>query len=131
MRRHAKAPVRKFKPVKALDTYGQTILADCARIWRAANGLDTAVRDDVAQGLTHLVRSAYDSLASNMNIKDTTAWTAFIDNSTAEWFRQRGFAEWFCAGAATGFRTSRPRTLAALESVGPRLVRRIRGGRVA
>ena len=90
---------------------GADLLAEAARIFDASADLDTAVRDEIAQGLGYLVHSAYDSIACGMNIADTTSWMAFIDNATAEWFRQRGFAEWFCLAAATGFRSSRPRTL--------------------
>lgn len=94
--------------------YGQQLLKTADEIWIKASGpvyLDTAVRDEIAQGLGSLVHAAYDALASSMEIPDTAAWLAFIDNATAEWFRQRGFAEWFCLAAAQSFNTSRPRTL--------------------
>ena len=99
---------RENARMKAL---GVQFLSHAERIFDASADLDTAVRDEISQGLAHVVHSAYDSIACGMDIEDTTAWMAFIDNATAEWFRQRGFAEWFCLAAASGFRSSRPRTL--------------------
>lgn len=100
--------------LKAYKTHGMDLLERCREIWDGSGLLDTAVRDDIAQGLAHLVHAAYDSIANSMNIPDTAAWMAFIDNSTAEWFRERGFAEWFCLAAASSFNNSRPRTLAEM-----------------
>ena len=101
--------------LKAYKRHGENLLAQAATIWNEADLLDTAVRDDVATGLAHLVHAAYDSIANSIDISDTTAWMAFIDNATAEWFRERGFAEWFCLAAACTFNTSRPRTLVELQ----------------
>jgi len=97
-----------------IDARATEMLRVCAAQFDACGDLDTAVRDDICTGLAYLVHSAYDTMAMGMEISDTTAWMAFIDNSTAEWFRQRGFAEWFCLAAASLFHTSRPRTLAEI-----------------
>jgi hypothetical protein len=97
--------------LKAYRQHGEKLLAQAGAIWSESDLLDTAVRDDISTGLAHLVHAAYDSIANSMNIPDATAWMSFIDNATAEWFRERGFAEWFCLAAACSFNTSRPRTL--------------------
>jgi hypothetical protein len=99
-----------------MNKLASEMLKVCETMFQACGGLDTAVRDDVSTGLAYLVHSAYDTMASVMDISDTTAWMAFIDNATAEWFRQRGFAEWYCLAAASLFHTSRPRTLAEISS---------------
>ena len=80
-------------------------------IWTAADGLDTAVRDSVAEGLARIVRAAYDCQALDAGLQGIPFLT-FIDQSTADWFRRREFSEWFCIAAASGFNTSRPRELA-------------------
>jgi|HubBroStandDraft_3_1064219.scaffolds.fasta_scaffold332843_1 hypothetical protein len=72
--------------------------------------LDTAVRDEIAEGLAYIVRAGNDCRACNLNL-ETDQWLSFIDRATEDWFRARGYAEWFCFGAASGFNTSRPRTL--------------------
>jgi hypothetical protein len=104
---------RKPGPIKALDHYAEATLAACAEQWESASGLDTAIRDDVAQGLAYLVYSAYDSISCSRGIgfgaDDYVASYAFISGSTAEWFRQRGFAEWFCRAAGCLFNNQRPR----------------------
>jgi hypothetical protein len=108
---------KKFNSYKGTVTYngtlnerGQLLLRLAQATWDAADGLDTAVRDEIAQGVALIVRAGYDCLASNMDIP-VDAWMNFIDHSTAEWFRNRDFAEWFCIGAARGLNSSRPRNL--------------------
>lgn len=105
-----KVTQRKPRINKTMDKVGRSLLDHAEEIFHLASGLDTAVRDDVSQGLAYIVAAGYDSLASNLNLP-TEGWMSWIDMSTADWFRRRGFAEWFCVGAAAGFRKSRPRTL--------------------
>lgn len=124
MTRHTRRKPSKSENRK-YQAHGEALLEQAAKIWDAADYLDTAVRDGIAEGLGYLVHAAYDSIANSMNIPDTTAWMAFIDNATAEWFRERGFAEWFCLAAASQFFTSRPRVLSEM------IVRRVRPKRKA
>ena len=92
------------------------------------NSLDTAVMDEIAQGVASIVRSAYDCESIALALHDSACW-AFIESSTAEWFRCRGFSEWFCLGAAVGFNTSRPRILSEFAEFGPIVRRRRSPGR--
>ena len=107
---------RKPRFNKALDRAGRKLLDMAAEIWKDAAGFDTAVRDQIAEGLAYIVHAGYDSIALNLNLA-SEAWMAYIDNATAEWFRNRGFAEWFCLAAANGFRNSRPRILSDIKVI--------------
>jgi hypothetical protein len=113
MKRLRKVATRRPGPIKALDRYAEETLRICAERWDAAAGLDTAVRDDVAQGLAYLVYSAYDSISVSKAIgfgsDDYSSSYAFISGSTAQWFRDRGFSEWFCIAAGCLFNNQRPR----------------------
>ena len=104
---------RKPGPIRWLDRYADETLKACDETWKRAAGLDTAVSDSVAQGLAFLVHSAYDSLSTSKAIgygsDDYAASIAYIAGATAQWFRDRGFAEWFCLAAGSLFNTSRPR----------------------
>ena len=60
--------------------------------------------------LARIVQAGNDCVASNLELT-TDQWMSFIDNATADWFRSRGYAEWFCLGAASGFNKSRPQSL--------------------
>lgn len=100
---------RKHRFNKALNDCGISLLEHAEELWRKADGLDTAVRDEVAEGVAFIVRAGYDCLATNIPYHTTDEWMAYIDHATAEWFRDRGFAEWFCIAAARGFNSSRPR----------------------
>jgi hypothetical protein len=121
--------VRNFRPITSAekarwDRAADSMLKHCEDAWSIASGFDTAVHDTVAEGLAHLLNAAYDCRAIAMDFRDFESRNSFIDGSIAEWFRVRGFAEWFCLAAASGFRTSRPRVLA------PRVVRVIKRQRV-
>jgi len=114
-RRRLKFP--KFDPAKyktgrlhRLDEVAKFLLYDCDRLWEMCQGLDTAVADVSLDGIARLLHVAYDCQACSLGL-DGAAFSAFIGNSTAEWFRERGCAEWFCIGSATLFTTSRPRVL--------------------
>jgi hypothetical protein len=111
-----KLPVymRKQGRIKSLDNYADRILSDCGRIFHASADLDTAVRDTVAEGLAHLVYSAYDSRACSLGL-ESEEFSSFIANSTAEWFRFRDYSEWFCLGAGQLFNSSRPRIKAEMD----------------
>jgi len=82
------------------------MLARSEELFRATGDLDTFVRDVVSEGLARLVYAAYDTKAIGECIADFDS-ADYIAEKTSEWFRSRGFAEWFCNGAATLFRTSR------------------------
>lgn len=88
------------------------MLTHVQAVFDLASGFDTAVRDSVSDGLAYLVYAAFDCRAIALELKDFESINSFIDGSTAEWFRQRGYAEWYCCGAGAMFHTSRPRTLA-------------------
>jgi hypothetical protein len=88
------------------------MLTYCRDAWELSSGFDTAVRDSVATGIAYLVHAAFDCRSIALDFKDFESWISFIDNSTAEWFRERGFVEWFSAGAASLFSTQPPRRLA-------------------
>lgn len=103
---------RKFRFNKAMNDCGQSLLEHAEELWLKADHLDTAVRDEIAEGVARIVRAGYDCLACNIPYYTTDEWMAYIDHSTAEWFRARGFAEWFCIAASRGFNSSRPRILA-------------------
>jgi hypothetical protein len=93
------------------------LLAHAESIWAQTEHFDTAVRDSIAQGLAYVVNAAFDCRAIAMKFETLDAWSQYIDNSTAEWFRNRGFVDWFCGAAATLFRTTPPRTLAPVVLV--------------
>jgi hypothetical protein len=103
---------RKFAEKKRWNQAAESILSHCKEVFDLAYNFDTAVRDTVSEGLAFLVWSAFDCRAIALDFKDYESRNAFIDNSTAEWFRQRGFVEWFVAGAAALFHTTPPRRLA-------------------
>jgi len=114
-RRRLKQP--KFDPakykggrLKRYDAIARDLLSTCDRIWAMCERLDTAVSDVTLDGLARLLHVAYDCQACSLGL-DGAAFSSFIGNSTAEWFRERGCAEWYCTGSATLFTTSRPRVL--------------------
>lgn len=88
------------------------LLAHAQAIFDMSANWDTGVRDSVGEGLAYIVHAAYDCRASGMEFANTEEWMIFIDHATAEWFRARGFVEWFCVAAASLFRTTPPRHLA-------------------
>jgi hypothetical protein len=91
------------------NSAAQKLLDHCDEIFRLSRGFDTAVSDSVANGLAPLVHAAFDCRAIALDFKDLESSSSFITNSTAEWFRSRGFVEWFAAGAAMLFNTTPPR----------------------
>ncbi len=110
---------------KRWDGAADKMLEHCSEVYHLAGGFDTAVRDSVASGLAYLVHAAFDCRSIAQDFKDYESQNAFIDNSTAEWFRQRGYVEWFSAGAASLFNTTPPRRLAFVDELhGAVVVRR-------
>lgn len=122
---------RRPGPIKSLDRYAEKTLAMCAERWDAAADLDTAVRDNVAQGLAYLVWSAYDSISCSKGIgfscDNYSASATFVSGATANWFREREFAEWFCIAAGELFHNQRPR----LRAEWPATRRRLRSRKKA
>jgi hypothetical protein len=98
---------------KRWNDAAQLILDRCDELFDLSGNFDTAVRDSMAQGLAPLVQAAFDCRAQTIEFADTEAWMLFIDTSTAEWFREKGFVEWFAAAAGMQFRTTPPRVLTA------------------
>ncbi len=96
---------------KRYNDLADRTLAKCEQIWEDAGYLDTAVRDTIADGIAYLLYSAYDCRAVALGLKDEE-FVAYPGSCVAAWFRQRGFAEWYCLAAANLFRTSRPRVKA-------------------
>lgn len=104
--RRRKAEERKREPERAayraqMKKRGKWLLAQCERILVGAGAFDTSVRDTIAEGLAHVVYAAQDCLAIGQNLNGNR-FTAFIAKNTRQWFRDRGFVEWFAMGAATG-----------------------------
>jgi hypothetical protein len=96
---------------RMMERIATHILVYCDDTWSGeASGIDTAVRDVLADGIARLLHVAYDCQACALNLHDEANW-GFIESSVSGWFRSRGFAEWYCQGAATLFNTSRPRIL--------------------
>ena len=87
----------------------QEYLEHAEALWTKAD-FDTAVRDDVAVGLAYIIRAAFDCQALDFNLQGLE-FSLYIEQKTAEWFRKREFSEWFCLAAASGFNTSRPRSI--------------------
>lgn len=88
------------------------LLEHSRELHELSSHFDTAVRDSMASGLAYIVHAAFDCRSIALDLKDFESMNAFINNSTAEWFRERGYAEWFAAGAAALFNTTPPRRLA-------------------
>lgn len=96
---------RKPKVNKGLDLLGQDLLAEAQSLFERTTDLDTAVREVVHDGLAYIVHAAYDTLACANCVSDLDFGT-YIQTKTYEWFRDRGFVEWFCVGASTLFQTT-------------------------
>lgn len=97
-------PGLKIK-VKAYDQVAKLYLDRAEEIFKASDGLDTAVRDSVAEGLAFIVHAAYDSQACSVNL-DSESFHDFIAKKTSQWFASRDFVDWFCQGAACLFNSS-------------------------
>ena len=106
---------RRERPSIKVKELSKRLLDQAEDIFQHTQGLDTAVRDSVANGLAYIVHAAYDCAADSITFPDTKSWMAFIDGAVAEWFRDKGFAEWYCAAAANLFNCSRPRIQADRE----------------
>lgn len=82
-----------------------SMLEQAQAIFDQSANLDTAVRDIVSEGLARIVFAAYDTSACAECVSDFDS-VAYIHTKTYEWFRARGFVEWFCVGASTLFLTT-------------------------
>ncbi len=96
---------RKPKYNARLNTAATAMLNHAQELFDNSNGLDTAVRDVVHEGLARIVYAAYDTKGCAECISDLD-FAGYIEQKTYEWFRERGFVEWFCVGASTLFRNS-------------------------
>lgn len=90
---------------KRMDDLGKAMLAEAEQLFKDSDNLDTAVREVVHDGLAYIVHAAYDTLACANCVSDVD-FGAYIQAKTYEWFRERGFVEWFCVGASTLFQTT-------------------------
>lgn len=90
---------------KAYDNLARRYLELADEIFDSSGGLDTVVRDSVAEGLAYIVHAAYDSQACSVGLEDEHH--EFVEKKTAEWFTSRGCADWFSQGAAVLFNTSK------------------------
>jgi len=106
---------RRPKPNAKLKTLATAMLFEAETLFGMATDLDTAVRDEVHEGLAFVVYAAFDTLAIAECVSDSDH-VAFIQQKTYEWFRDKGFVEWFCAGASTLFRTT-PRSFFRVKAV--------------
>jgi hypothetical protein len=120
---------RKISPafIKSMNAQCDMMLTHAKELYEKCDMLDTAVRDTVCKGLAYIVHSAYDCKSCALDLQGEASWS-FISNATAEWFRTRGFAEWFCHGAGACFNTSRPRDLGVTGAFnfGVRRLRRVK-----
>lgn len=105
MKRSRRITHRKPSYSAKMDTLANMMLSEAQALFRDSANLDTAVRDIVSEGLARIVYAAYDTKACAECVSDFDS-IAYIQTKTYEWFRERGFVEWFCAGASTLFRTS-------------------------
>jgi hypothetical protein len=108
------APVFKFRFSEALAKSAKHQFELAEEIFKECGGLDTAMRDISHDGLARLIYVAYDTIACNQNWPPEQA-QQFIEQSTAEWFRSRGFVEWYCIGASHCFSRIPPRSRADMD----------------
>lgn len=107
-------PVFKFRFSEALAKSAERQFELAEAIFTECGGLDTAMRDVSHDGLARLIYVAYDTVACNQNLP-AEQQQAFIEHSTAEWFRSRGFVEWYCIGASHCFSRIPPRSRADMD----------------
>ena len=115
-------PSASFK--RNYEQAAQRILDYCDKLWRGDGSmLDTSVRDVLADGIARLLHVAFDCQSCALGLHNEAHY-GFMGSSIAEWFRARGFAEWYCQGTATLFCTSRPQILSDQVIVAPKRRRR-------
>jgi hypothetical protein len=111
----------RFRFSKEIEKAAAKLLGLADAIFETCGGLDTAMRDLSHDGLARIVYIAFDTQSQNVNWEgrgerrydDQQEW---IEKSTAEWFRKREFAEWYCLGAGHCFDRVPPRTRADIMS---------------
>lgn len=104
---YAPIPTLKVKD-KGMEKLAEQFLTRAGELFQASDSMDSAVRDEIAIGLAYLVHAGYDCQACAYDIQE---FHEFVDKKTREWFESRGFADWFCDGAACGFNSSKPRIM--------------------
>lgn len=97
-RRRRVITVRKFRPSKELERIAANYLELAQQIFESSAPLDTAMRECASDGIARVVYVAYDTMESNRQIPEGT-----IEQHVRQWFSSRGFADWYCDGAACGF----------------------------
>jgi hypothetical protein len=102
------------KPNLKMDALAQSMLDQAEKIFQQSASLDTAVRDVVSEGLARLVYAAYDTRGCAQLISDFD-FRDYIEEQTYKWFRDHGYVEWFCRGAAVLFRTSERQFFRSLQ----------------
>lgn len=99
---------------KRWNEHAEAMLELAMQIHERSRDFDTAVRDSISTGLAYIVHAAFDCRSIALGLPDIESIFSYVDSSTAEWFRQRGYVEWFSAGAAQLFHTTPPRHIAPL-----------------
>lgn len=84
----------------------EKMLRIAEEMFEDAGGLDTFVRDVVADGLARIVYCAYDTRACGLGNLNTEEFHVYVAANTHEWFKSHGFVDWYCSGAATLFQTT-------------------------
>ena len=95
-----------------MDNLATTMLEQAQALFEGSSYLDTIIRDITAEGLARIVYCAYDTQAIAARTEFTEGTLSdfdavnYIQSKTYDWFREKGFVEWFCVGASTLFRTT-------------------------
>ncbi len=103
-----------------MKALGEKMLLQAQYLFDESGSLDTAVRDHVHEGLAHIVYGAYDTIGMATCVDE---FCEFIQVKTYEWFRERGFVEWFCVGASTLFNTTPRQFYRTKVTVGNKVTR--------
>jgi hypothetical protein len=113
---------RRPRPSDILRKTADSMLDHAERLLATSNGLDTAVRDIVSEGVARIVYAAYDTMSLAVCL-DAEQHVDYIQTQVYQWFRTRGFVEWFCAGSSTLFRTTPREFFRTKVSEGKKVVR--------
>jgi hypothetical protein len=109
---------RRFVFSKRLQATADFLFKSANDLLEKCGSLDTAMRDTLADGLARIVYVAYDTEASNQRTSgDYEQQARQIEENVSSWFRARGFAEWYCLGAAHCFSRVPPRTRAEMDAL--------------
>jgi hypothetical protein len=85
----------------------RSFLDKAEAVFQDCRELDTAVSDVAAEGIAYLLWVAFDCAAVANNL-DVDQWKVYSEEQIFQWFVDHGYAPWFCLGATSLFRKSRP-----------------------